>query len=69
LVHVRKSKIEHLTGLGLQHPRCASDAICHVHEQQALAAGEMQEPSKRAAEAIVKQQDTLVEELTHGHPF
>jgi hypothetical protein len=29
----------------------------------------MQEPSKRAAEAIVKQQDSLVEQLTHGHPF
>jgi hypothetical protein len=34
-----------------------------------LRAGEMQEPSKRAAEAIVKQQDNLVEQLTHGHPF
>jgi alkylated DNA nucleotide flippase Atl1 len=31
--------------------------------------GEMQEPSKRAAESIVKQQDALVEELTRGHPF
>jgi hypothetical protein len=29
----------------------------------------MQEPSKRAATALVKEQDDLVEEQLHGHPF
>ena len=38
-------------------------------ERAARGAGEMQEPSKRAAEAIVTQQNNLVEELTRGHPF
>ena len=40
-----------------------------LHTQARCAAGELQEPSKRAAEAIVKQQDALIEEMTHGHPF
>ena len=33
------------------------------------AAGEMQEPNKRAACLIVKEQDDLVEEQHHGAPF
>ena len=52
--------------------RRAASLSLHVSDAPFIAcarAGEMQEPSKRAAQAIVKQQDTLVEELTHGHPF
>jgi hypothetical protein len=61
----------------MQEPskRCCTLSTVLVSNKRALdnamylGAGEMQEPSKRAAESIVKQQDSLVEELTHGHPF
>lgn len=53
---------------------CELDLVFHFYKaywlmDEVFLAGEMQEPSKRAATALVKEQDDLVEEQLHGHPF
>eukprot|EP00892_Ulva_mutabilis_P002868 jgi/Ulvmu1/12582/UM092_0012.1 len=53
---------------------CELDLVFHFYKaywlmDEVFLAGEMQEPNKRAACLIVKEQDDLVEEQHHGAPF
>eukprot|EP01025_Chloroclados_australasicus_P010454 TRINITY_DN14236_c0_g1_i1.p5 TRINITY_DN14236_c0_g1~~TRINITY_DN14236_c0_g1_i1.p5 ORF type:complete len:152 (-),score=13.68 TRINITY_DN14236_c0_g1_i1:349-804(-) len=53
---------------------CELDLVFHFYKaywlmDEVFLAGEMEEPSKKAACNMVREQDEIVEEQTHGHPF